>query len=377
MKNRVCLLHPFSAQAIGLKESDLFYSHSKPHENALSYLSNLGYFVNITYFTGNPWPYTKTVNGIQKQFFPLTSPLFNRHRWRKQGSHFHYIYTIFFAPDLTIINMSGHGSPYIFKLGHLLNKKGKAYVAMIGGMNMSVHQQSVTYYKNAFCIVVHTKVQKRALQQLDDFKNLDIRVIPLGVDTNMFKPSNIKPKSFELLYVGRVTRLKQIEKAIEALDYIKNSKGLDCHLTILGPKSDALYYQELQELVLVKHLDNCVTFKDAIDQQDLIPYYQKAHLLLLPSKHESFGMVMVEAMACGTPVAALKGSGGGDEIIADGFNGVLSNADDYAKTVTNTLTSGLLQELSLQARSDAISHWSLEYTNKCFRSLVESVFLRA
>ncbi|WP_242155169.1 glycosyltransferase family 4 protein [Aestuariivivens sediminis] len=373
----ISLLHPFSAQAIGLKETDLYCNHSKPHENALKYLSKLGYSTSISYFTGGFLPFTKNVEGVKKMFFPVTTPLFaNRHKWRKQDSLFHYLSTVICPPDLTIINMSGHGSNYVFKLGELLKKKGKAYVAMIGGLNVSANPLAIQYYQQAQCVVVHTEVQKRNLEALSEFKNLDIRVVPLGVDTSLFKPSESKPKDLRLLYVGRISRLKQIEKAIEAIVYIKSEQRVDCHLTIIGFISDTGYYQELKKMVELNALHDCVTFMGPLNQKDLIPYYQNASLLLLPSKHESFGMVMIEAMACGTPVVALKNTGGPDEIIESGVNGYLCSPEDYSVEVFDVLTSRTLHKMAMNARFSVLNKWSLDYTKDCFKSLIESVFLR-
>ena len=123
MRKTISLLHPFSAQAIGLKESDLYFSHSKPHENALREIQNDGYVVRIDYFTGKI-TYRKKVSNISKIFWTITRPLFfNRHVWRNQHSLIHFIYNKIAAPDLTVINMSGHGSTYVFKLAKLLLKK--------------------------------------------------------------------------------------------------------------------------------------------------------------------------------------------------------------------------------------------------------------
>ena len=112
---------------------------------------------------------------------------------------------------------------------------------------------------------------------------------------------------------------------------------------------------------------------------DLIfPFYsidQKADLLLFPSKHESFGMVAVEAMACGTPVVALQGSGGPDEIINDGLNGVLSPQLKYSKVVFELISNqDRLKKLSHQCRLDVIENWSQLKTSQLMRKSIESVF---
>ena len=146
-----------------------------------------GYKVAIDYFTGSIFPFRRNVNGIQKTFWPITRPILkNRHGWRKQYSFCHYLAYYFDAPDVTIINMSGHGSRYCFKLAKLLKRKGKNYIAMIGGIHMSTDTAAMDYYNNAHHIIVHTEVQKDYLLGLESFKNISIRVMPLGVDTILF-----------------------------------------------------------------------------------------------------------------------------------------------------------------------------------------------
>ena len=372
----ISLLHPFSAQAIGLNESDLYYYHSKPHEKALRVLQKEGYKISIDYFTGKSLPYKKNISGVTKNFWAVTKPMFvKRHVWRKQHSIFHYVHNLVVPPELTIINMSGHGSAYVFKLAKLLNKKNKPYVAMIGGLNVSYTNNALQYYHNAHHVIVHTQVQKNSLKKQDGFKNITIEVMPLGVDTALFKPKLNTYNNMQLLYVGRISRLKQIEKTIESLNYIVNVKMENVQLHIIGPSSDLSYLNELKLLVSKFDLDNHVTFVGSLKQEELIPYYQNASLLLLPSKHESFGMVMVEAMACGTPVIALKGAGGPDEIIENGLNGFLCEASGFNQKVYKVISSKtLLLELSTNSRKLAERKWSLEHTTNCFRKTINNVF---
>src|SRR5690606_15427167 len=331
---RIQLFHPFSAKAIGLSEHDLFFSHSKPHEKALLKLQEEGYEVSIEYFTANIFPFTKKINGIKKRFWPITKPILKkRHGWRKQHSLFHYGSSFLNTPGLTVINMSGHGSPYCFKLAKMLSKKQKPYIAMIGGIHVSDDIRAKEYYQKAHHIIVHTEVQKKQLLQKEIFRNLNIRVMPLGIDTSLFTPKRKNPEQIELLFVGRISRLKQIELCIETLAYLLNNQKRKVNLTIVGPVSDESYYSELKKLAKHLQIEEHLKFVGSVAQEQLVSFYQKANLLLLPSAHESFGMVMVEAMACGTPVAALKGSGGPDEIVEDGINGILAVKETYTKRV--------------------------------------------
>jgi glycosyltransferase involved in cell wall biosynthesis len=373
---RIVLLHPFSAKAIGLNEKDLLFSHSKPHEKALLNLQAKGHKVSIDYYTGSVFPFSKKINGMTKRFWPITKPLFRkRHTWRKQHSFFHYWNTFFNTPDLTIINMSGHGSAYCFKLGKMLVKKHKPYVAMLGGIHISEHAAASTYFKGAHHIIVHTEVQKKQLQHSEVFKNLHIEIMPLGIDTTLFKPTNKISVNVELLFVGRISRLKQIELCLETVAHLKENQIAAINLSIVGPASDTAYLMELRALTKKMNIENHVDFVGSVNQSELVPYYQKAKLLLLPSAHESFGMVMVEAMACGTPVAALSGAGGPDEIVANGENGILATKENFSEKVLIYLRSQAQQEkFQKQARLHVESKWSLKQTEDALNESVNKVF---
>ncbi len=373
---KIQFLHPFSAKAIGLSEKDLFFSHSKPHEKAMLKLQEEGYEVAIEYFTSGVFPFTKKINGIKKRFWPITKPFINkRHHWRKQHSLFHYWSSFFNTPDVTIINMSGHGSPYCFKLAKMLVKKRKPYLTMIGGIHISEDFAAKEYYQNAHHIIVHTEVQKKQLLQKETFKTLNIQVMPLGIDTSLFIPKEMDQERFELLFVGRISPLKQIELCLETLAYLLKNHKKQVSLSIIGPISDETYFLELKRLVKQLQIVEQVKFLGSVEHKQLVPFYQKANLLLLPSAHESFGIVMVEAMACGTPVVALSGSGGPDEIIENGLNGILATKETYASRILEFMDNKEMQgSLQKNARLSVENKWSLQQTEDALRTSITQVF---
>jgi glycosyltransferase involved in cell wall biosynthesis len=375
----ISLLHPFSAQAIGLSVEDILLSHSKPQVFALKNIMNAADIkVTIDYFTGSLFRSSKTIGGVEKRFWPISYPIFRkRHQWRNQYSKSHFNFVAKQTPDLTIINMSGHGSKYVFKLAKLLREKQKPYIAMIGGMNMSYTREALEYYKNAHHIIVHTHYQKGIIVQKEIFSSFDIRVLPLGIDTSVFKPKeeNELLNNGRLLFVGRISRLKQIEIAIKTVHYLQTHNFSNAELTIIGPISDLEYYNELKELVLALKVSEQVTFFGSIQHSALIYHYQKADLLLLPSQHESFGMVMTEAMGCGIPVVALKGSGGPDDIITDTIDGLLCSPENYSETVFNLFNNKeLFREMKLNARKKAEEKYSIEETIRVLNHSINSVF---
>lgn len=369
----ISLLHPFSAKAIGLSEVDLYHSHSKSHELALRAIAKgkTDYSIQIDYFSEKWLPYFKSVNSITKRFFPVTKPINNdRSAWRRQHSLWHF----FRKPsNLTIINMSGHGSKYCFKYADKLHSKGLPYIAMIGGIHMTTTGKALKYYQNAHHILVHTDMQRKELYKLKGFENLDIRVLPLGVDLSKFEAnSNQKDsKKIRLLFVGRVMPLKRIEFAIETLAFLRQ-QGMEAQLDIVGFIPDTDYHSQLISLIKQLRVQKYVEFKGKIPQEKLVPYYQQASLLLLPSEHESFGMVMVEAMACGTPVAAIVGTGGPEEIIVHDYNGILMRKDTYLKGIYNLLSNeDKLNGLSSNCIQWVKKNYSLQTTTKYLEQSIE------
>lgn len=374
---KISLLHPFSAKAIGLQEQDLLESHSKPHVLALQAIKEKekDFSFTIDYFTGSLVKKQKLINGVLKRFWPISQPIFKKHKWRNQFSKSHFNSYKSSNPDVTIINMSGHGSKYIFKLANRIKENNKHYIAMIGGLHMSYDGEALNYYKNAHHIIVHTNYQKQELLKHPNFLNFDIRVLPLGIDTEYFKPV-VRPhqnKVLTITFVGRISRLKQIELAIEAVAYCKGEGLQTIQLNIIGPKSDVVYFDELTSLIEKLDCQDIIHFLGTISHENLVTYYQNSDILAMPSKHESFGMVMTEAMACEVPVIALKDSGGPDEIISNGEDGILTTKDSYSQALFQLISDKeKLKKMSIKARHKVEKRFSLNTTIEALHKSIKS-----
>lgn len=134
----------------------------------------------------------------------------------------------------------------------------------------------------------------------------------------------------ELIYVGRLDYdIKGLDLLVESLSIIKKSIP-DFHLTVLGDGNGKVRFKEA---LLQKGIDKNVTMVGAVD--DVVSYYRKASVALLPSRQEAFGLVVTEAMKCGVPVVSFK-TQGPSEIINDGIDGFLVdnyNVEDFAEKV--------------------------------------------
>jgi D-inositol-3-phosphate glycosyltransferase len=185
-------------------------------------------------------------------------------------------------------------------------------------------------------IIVSTlaeQTQLRFLYQADDRK-LDI--IPPGVDTGHFYPIapdeaklfvGVKPDDRMILFVGRIEPLKGVETLIRAMSTLRlQNDHRPVHLAIIGGQPDASPRQMTREMKRLHRLcddlalDQTVIFLGKRAQDTLQYYYAAAEVVVMPSHYESFGMVALEAMACGTPVIASE-VGGLGFLVRDGETG--------------------------------------------------------
>ena len=338
MSRKISILHPFSAFSVGLQEGSIIKYHSKPHALTLKMLSSShGYTVCIDYFTDCVRGYTESIDNLQYRFYPVRFSFRGDHKkFRKQYSINCLKKYFMDTPDITIINNSGHSSPFSYELSKIILENKKKYIAMLGGQHYSFNKRNIEYYKNADHLLVHTEKQKEKMHSMNLFKNLDIRVFPLGVELEHFKPNlnyNINEKEPKLLYVGRIVELKRINIALDVISYLKSNHFPKVSFDIIGPISSEKYLNDLKEKINKLNLNDNITFLGEKNHSELIPHYKEADLFLLPSEKETFGMVMIEAMACGTPVAAISSPGGPENVIENNFNGIICELEHYAKSI--------------------------------------------
>jgi D-inositol-3-phosphate glycosyltransferase len=159
----------------------------------------------------------------------------------------------------------------------------------------------------------------------------NISVIPCGVDLNLFQPFDrasarsqlsLAANAELLLYVGRFAPLKGLDGLVDALRDLKPRYPHLRMMVVGGDGPQATSTRTLEQLVYRNGLSSCVDFAGRVDQDCLPPYYSAADVLVLPSHYESFGLVVLEALACGTPVAAAP-VGAVESIVRTGFNGTL------------------------------------------------------
>jgi glycosyltransferase involved in cell wall biosynthesis len=164
-----------------------------------------------------------------------------------------------------------------------------------------------------------TKQMKNELIMLGIPKNRII-YFPNSVDSKLFQPKGEKMDS-TILYVGRITPNKGLHVLLKSLNYMKNSVNLE----IIGPADWNIdYYHNILKLIDIENRrgKHKIRYLGNVDQATLLVGYQKASIFVLPSFFEPFGIVLLEAMSCETPVVATL-TGGIPEIVKNGENGIL------------------------------------------------------
>ncbi len=170
-------------------------------------------------------------------------------------------------------------------------------------------------------------------------------VVPLGVNDSEFYPTGEEEPY--ALYLGRIHPHKSIELAILSM---KNTPS-DCSLVIAGDiEEQNLWYKEkLITLAKKAGIIDRLEFVISPSQSQVVQLMQKCSVFLFPSTIDTFGLVVLEAMACGKPIVACN-RGGVPEIVADSGFLLEPDADQWGKTVSKLCGDSLLrQEMSEKA----------------------------
>ena len=155
-----------------------------------------------------------------------------------------------------------------------------------------------------------------------------IGVVPCGVNLDLFQPMDRAAARQRLgfdqdesiiLYVGRFDPIKGIDRLLEAAAYLNPLQKV--RLVIIGGDGpDTPEYETLHRLSAKFGVEKAVHFVGRVEQHKLPPYYCAADALVIPSYYESFGLVGLESLACGTPVVATR-VGGMERILKEGKTG--------------------------------------------------------
>jgi D-inositol-3-phosphate glycosyltransferase len=207
------------------------------------------------------------------------------------------------------------------------------------------HRARVEHETNdcADLMLASTSEERIQLAELYGAEPSRIEIVPPGVDHSVFRPS---PRAGALLrerlglgdrplllFVGRIQPLKGVDVALRALAALEDSSSR--LLVVGGPSgpSGASESERLARLVGELGLTERVVFLPPQPHDALADFYRAADVCVVPSRSESFGLVALEAAACGTPVVAAA-VGGLRSLVDDGVTGFLVDGHEPADYAT-------------------------------------------
>jgi D-inositol-3-phosphate glycosyltransferase len=244
-------------------------------------------------------------------------------------------------------------------LGHMKNRIAQAPHEIAPPLRIDSEAEIMGFTDR---IVAGSPLDKAQMVWLYGADANKIEVIPPGVDLSRFRPIDpLEAKAFLgvpaekrlILFVGRIEPLKGVDTLLRAMRTVAEECGGCDGLTVaivggdvdVPPEQMSAEMARLHKLRADLGIEDLVTFLGKRGQETLPYYYSAAEVVVMPSHYESFGMVALEAMACGTPVIASR-VGGLRFSVVHGYTGLhvpVGNADALAAALLKVLKNDALR----------------------------------
>ncbi len=215
-------------------------------------------------------------------------------------------------------------------------------------------------------IIVATEKEKQALVSFYGALPEKVGIVPCGVNMEMFQPVDKKSARQRLglteekivLFVGRIDPLKGIDKLIRSISLMKNL-GKVRLVVVGGDENSKPELEKLVKLAYELNVEDSVDFRGLVKQEQLPYFYSAADVCVVPSYYESFGLVPLESLSCGTPVVATD-VGDLKDIIRHGETGYIlaDNSPEELSTGISSLLSSTSKDMeSVLSIRASISKW--------------------
>jgi D-inositol-3-phosphate glycosyltransferase len=241
-------------------------------------------------------------------------------------------------------------------------------------------------------LIANTLEERHELIDLYDAEPDKVVVVPPGVDLSLFSPGDpraarqalgLPPEAKVLLFVGRIQPLKAPEVLVKAAaELLSRHPEWRRQLVVAvlgGPSGSGLAHPRwLHDLAQELGIADRVRFLPPVPREELAQWYRAADVVAVPSHSESFGLVAVEAQACGTPVVAARVGGlptavGDAGILVDGHG-----VEQWADALEDLLLDPQRRDcLSRKARRHAALFGWDRTTERLYEVYVEACRARA
>jgi D-inositol-3-phosphate glycosyltransferase len=283
---------------------------------------------------------------------------------KEKSIHYDIIHSHYWMSGLAAEALSDGwgGTPIIqmfHTLGEMKNRVARSETELEGAYRLEGERRVLA---RADRVVAATPAEQAQLEWLYKADMSKVSVIPPGVDVCHFYPIpvdearqyiGLTPQARMILFVGRIEPLKGLDTLIKSVACLRvKDLAEPVHLAVIGGDPDVAPEEMSFEMVRIQKMCDDLTVGKMVAflgkrSQDTLPYYYSAaEVVVMPSHYESFGMVALEAMACGTPVIASQ-VGGLAFLIQDGLTGYhVPDGDDDAlcEKLTALLGDGSLRQ---------------------------------
>lgn len=325
----------------------------------------------VTWFASSyPWaPESEDIDGIHIiRRYTAHTIWMRAHSWYKQFQRENHI-------DIIIDEAGGwpllsplyekHISIYFFA-HHIGDKEFDVYPWPIGTLAKYVYRRLFSLYRDTETITVSGSTRDELVSDFW-YSRERITVIDNTTELTPIESIDISTKTHDFVFLGRLTAIKRPIDAVLAYSIALAQLPTDSRLHIIGNAQDTAYVETLREAIREHHLQERVILHGHLPQEEFSRILRTSRALLVPSEKEWYGLIVLEANACGTPaivydVAWLRDS------THDGINWVLvpygdtqAMADAMVDMLANTQKYHTLCASSL-AHIQSIPTWDEQYT---------------
>ena len=241
------------------------------------------------------------------------------------------------------------------------------YLGKKGVFGVLIEKMTVALSNNAIAISERTKQQLLCLGAKDS----SIVVVPVGVDLGEIRQTRASGQRSDIIFVGRLIREKNVHILVEAVSLLRE-RHPEVRAVIIG---DGPEREPLQDLATALGVDDRITFLGFLERhEDVIGHMKSSRVFVLPSVREGFGIVVIEANACGLPVIVIDHKNNAAcDLVVDGQTGFICSLD--AHHISRKI-DGILTGEHRQMATRYTEH-AEDYDLPVIVDMIESVYRRS
>jgi D-inositol-3-phosphate glycosyltransferase len=300
--------------------------------------------------------------------------------WRiAEAIDYDLIHAHYWLSGVAALTLKTRWSVPVLQMFHTLGRLKNRVARSAAELEPAVRLEAETRIVSAADRIVAANVVERA-ELLRDYAAHASRIatIPCGVDTDLFTPADRAEARRRLgldgrpvlLWVGRIAPIKGLDTLLDAVARLAEG-GQDMRLLVVGGDADeptSGHETSLRQRIPRLGLEQSVRFVGPQPQSVLPLYYAASDVTVLPSYYESFGMVALEAMACGSPVIASR-VGGLVTTVRDGVTGFLVPDGDVGALAERIETLVADPELRWRLGREGV-RWAAQHRWPCVAEAV-------